>query len=146
MNTSSSVGLPSVIASICPGNASTSLRDPLVAVGHFQAHRAIHHAAFAAEAIANARRQPLGRRRLNGDGVAADGGSQGVGRIERHEFSLIENRDAIGFVGFFQQVRRQHDGYAVMFAQFAQVVPQIAAGRRIQAGARLVEQQQLRLV
>ena len=83
---------------------------------------------------------------MNGDGVAADGGPQGVGRIKGHDFSVIENGDPIGFVGFLQQVRRQHDRYAFMFAQLAQVVPQIDAGRRVQTRAGLIEQQQLRLV
>ncbi len=117
MNTSSSVGLPSVIASICPGNASTSLAIHSWPSGISKRTVAIHHAAFAAEAIANAGRQPIGRGRLNGDRVAADGRPQGVGRIEGHDFASIENRDPIGFVGFFQQVRRQHHGHAVLFAQ-----------------------------
>ena len=84
--------------------------------------------------------------RLNRDRVAADGGPQGVGRIERHQLALIENGDAIGLVGFFQQVRRQHDRHAFAAAQLAQVIPQIAAGRRVQARAGLVEQQQPRAV
>ena len=38
---------------------------------------------------------------------------------------------AFGLVGFFQQMRSEHDGNALLFAKLAQVVPQIAPGRRI---------------
>ena len=45
-----------------PGKRLDQPGNPLVAVGHFQAARAVHHAAFATEPLANAGGQPIGRR------------------------------------------------------------------------------------
>ena len=78
---------------------------------------------------------------LNRDRIAADGGPQCRGRVEGHERAFVQDRDAIGLVGLFQQMRGQDDGDAVVAADLLQIVPQIAAGAGIEARARLVQQQ-----
>ena len=57
---------------------------------------------------------------------------------------LVHDGDAVGPLGFVQQMRREHDRDAVALADLLQVLPQVAAGAGVEAGGRLVEQQQPR--
>ena len=122
-------------------------RDPLVAVGLFQPHGSRRACCGSQPNRSRDRRgQAAGIGGANRDRVAADRGPQRVRRVERHQLPFVQNGDAVGLVGFFQQVGRQHDRHALLVAQRVQVVPQIAAGARVETGARLVEQQQSRMV
>ena len=58
----------------------------------------------------------------------------------------MHDRDAIGAIGFVEQVRRQDDRRPLAFANLAEILPQIAAGAGVEAGAWFVEQQQSRAV
>jgi hypothetical protein len=69
---------------------------------------------------------------------------QPVGRSLGHQRSLIEDRQPIAFVGFFENVGGEQDGDALFSPQQGEVLPEIQAGAGIDAGAGLVEEQQLR--
>ena len=59
---------------------------------------------------------------------------------------LVHDRDAVGPLGLFQQVRREHDGHAVLVADLFEILPQVAPRAGVEAGRRLVQQQQPRPV
>jgi hypothetical protein len=122
------------------------LGDEAVSVGPFQSHAAVESLHVAAETIADPRGQPRRIVGLDGQRVAADFAAQFVGRVERHQFALVENRQPVGLVGFFQQVRREDDRHAVVAANRMQVVPQVGASAGVEAGARFVENQHPRFV
>ena len=58
----------------------------------------------------------------------------------------MEHADSIASLSLFHVMGREHDRRAVALAQMGQMVGEIAARGRIESGARLVEQQDLRLM
>ena len=56
----------------------------------------------------------------------------------------MQHTDAIAPCGFIHQMGRHDDGRVVLAAELLQVFPHVAPRARIEAGARLVEDQQLR--
>ena len=144
MKTSSSVGLPSVIDSMRSGNASTSRGIHWWPLGCSSRTEPSTTFAVDVELLLDFGGQAARVVGANRDGVAADGRLQRDRRIERGQIALVHDRDAVGPLGFVQQMRREDDRHAVALADLLQVLPQVAARARIEAGRRLVEQQQPR--
>ena len=69
--------------------------------------------------------------------------AQLAGRPDREDAAVLDDRHAVGeLLGLVEVVRRQHDGLAEV-AQRADRAPRRAARRRVEAGRRLVEEDQL---
>ena len=73
--------------------------------------------------------------------VAADFVLQFRGRAQRDQLALVQDGEAVAALGFFHQVSGHNDRDALLIAQNLQVLPEIAAGARIEPGRRLVQQQ-----
>ena len=86
-------------------------------------------------------------RRVQADlGVGADRLLQRVGRVEREQPAVVDDRDPLAqLVGFLHVVRREHDRLAP-FVQLADHVPQREAALRVEARGRLVEEQHVGVV
>ena len=113
--------------------------DPLVSVGLLQAEGAVDDFGFALEALADAGGEFRGAFGLDRDGVAAERGAESLRRIERDKPPLVHDRDAVGSIGFVEQVSRQDDRRSLALADLPKVLPEVAAGARVEAGARFVE-------
>src|SRR5438309_4295207 len=59
-----------------------------------------------------------------------------VRRAERHDATLVEDADAVGLFGLLEVVRGQEDGCATGAAHLAQVLPERAAARHVEARRR----------
>ena len=87
----------------------------------------------------------IGRDRL--DRVAADLALELVGRALGHDVAVVDDPDAVGEdVCLLEVLRREEDGHAVLGGQALDLVPQRGAALRIQAGRRLVEEEDRRAV
>ena len=80
-------------------------------------------------------------RGIQQDHVAADFALQFCRRAQGHQISFIHDGQAVAALGFFHQVRRHQHGHLFFVAQDLQILPQIAAGARIQARRWLIQQQ-----
>src|SRR6266550_1168807 len=69
-----------------------------------------------------------------------------VGSPERDDLSFVDDADAVGLLGLLEVVGRQEDRRAAHAPHLAEVLPQRAAGRDIEASGGLVEEQHLRVV
>ena len=77
----------------------------------------------------------------SGDGVVADRRLQRVGRVDRNDLALVDDRDAIATLGFVHVVRGEEHRRLLALAQLVDVVPDVHAGLRVEADRRLVEEQ-----
>src|SRR6266566_4477048 len=69
-----------------------------------------------------------------------------VGCTERHDLAFVDDADVVGLFGLLEVMGREEDRRAARAPHFAEVFPQRAAGRDIEAGRGLVEEQDLRIV
>src|SRR6266481_2248734 len=109
-------------------------------------NRPIDQLALELEALENFSLQNVGRVGANHNHIAANFRLELRRRRDSDQFPLVENPDPIASLRLFHKMRRQHDGDAIMLAQISEVVEKLATRRRIESGARLVEQQKFRLV
>ena len=84
---------------------------------------------------------------LEGDQVAGDVGLEVVGGVAGHDLAAVDDDDPVGEgVGLVEVVRGQEDRRALLAAQPRDVLPEVGAGLRVEAGGRLVEEDQRRRV
>lgn len=69
--------------------------------------------------------------------------AQSFGRIIDQKVTLIQNRNPIAFLCFLEKVSGQNDRRGVLLAKLFEGLPKLEPRKRIQTGARLVEQKQL---
>src|SRR5438034_2247884 len=69
-----------------------------------------------------------------------------VGCSERHDLAFVDDADAVGLFGLFEIVRGQEDRGAARPPDLGEVLPEGAARWDVEAGRRLVEEQDLRVV
>jgi hypothetical protein len=81
------------------------LSDQPMTLGMLQPHRAPHDNWLELESLADATAQTLRVLRLDRNDVAADLRSQRVGRVHRHQFPVVQNREPIAAIRLFHQVR-----------------------------------------
>ena len=67
-------------------------------------------------------------------------------RTGRDDPAGVDDADPVGLLGFLEVVGREHDRRPMLATHVAQVAPQRAAARRVEAGRRLVEEQHVRPV
>ena len=58
----------------------------------------------------------------------------------------MEHAEPVAALGLFQVMGGQDDGDAVLLAELGEVVDELPARRRIDSGARLIEDQKVRLM
>src|SRR6266550_5671955 len=69
-----------------------------------------------------------------------------VGRTERHDLALVDDADAVRFLCLLEVVGGQEDRRPARPPHLAEVLPERATSRNIEAGRRLVEKEDLRVV
>src|SRR5216110_2452746 len=69
-----------------------------------------------------------------------------VGCSERHDLALVDDADAVGLFGLLEIVRGQEDRGAARPPDLGEVLPEGAARWDVEAGCRLVEEQDLRVM
>src|SRR4029077_7266793 len=80
-------------------------------------------------------------RLLQGGRVVA--GLQLVGRLQAEQLAVVEDPDAVGeALGLGQVVRAEQDGGIVLGAHLTDELLHLLLGARVEAGGRLVQQQQ----
>jgi hypothetical protein len=90
--------------------------------------------------------EPVRLRGFEPERLVAEFGREVAGRAEGDEAAAVEDRDAVAALGLFHQVRRHDDGRAFVAAEAGEGGPELAAGRRVETGGRLVEQEERRTV
>jgi hypothetical protein len=90
-----------------------------------------------------ARIGPFGRADLDPDDLgAAQAALQPLGRVERHDAPVVDDRDPVAeLVGLLHVVRGEEHGPAVV-AQLEDALAEVARRLRVEAHRRLVEEQQ----
>jgi hypothetical protein len=78
--------------------------------------------------------------------VLAHAGLQRLGRVDRHDLAVIDDRDAVAVLGLVHVVGGQEDRNILAALQVVDVVPDRRPGLRVQANRRLVEEQHVRRV
>ena len=79
----------------------------------------------------------------NNDDIAADAALEIGGAVECLNLSVVDDRDAAAVFGLIEVMRGHENRNADFLAELADVVPDGAAGLRIEAGGRFVEEQHL---
>src|SRR5207247_9224038 len=69
-----------------------------------------------------------------------------VGCAERHELAVVDDADAVSLFGLLEIVRGQEDRGAARPPDLGEVLPEGAARWDVEAGCRLVEEQDLRVM
>src|SRR5579883_1037311 len=62
------------------------------------------------------------------------------GRTKCNELAFAQYGKAVASLGFFHEVRGDDYGYALLIAENGEVLPEVAAGTRIKASGRLVQE------
>ena len=62
-------------------------------------------------------------------------------RTQGDQLAFVQDGEAVAALGFFHQVSGDDDRDAFLISEDLQVLPEIATGARIEAGRRLVQQQ-----
>ena len=78
--------------------------------------------------------------------VPSDHALQHCGRIDRLDFSMIDNRDLVAVFGFLHVMRGHEDGRAFFFAQRLHMFPNCISRLRIQAERGFIQKQNLRMM
>src|ERR1700704_2060014 len=73
-------------------------------------------------------------------------GLDALRRAERNDLALVDDADRVGLLGLLQVVRREEDRGPALAPDRCQVLPQRSPARHIEAGGRLVEEQDFRTV
>jgi len=76
--------------------------------------------------------------------VLADAGLERLGRVDRDDLAVVDDRDPAAVLGLVHVVRGEEDGDVLALLQLVDVAPDRRAGLRVQAHGRLVEEQHMR--
>ena len=79
------------------------------------------------------------------DHLAGEAAAQPVWRVEREQASLVQQRDTVAALGLVE-VRRADENRDALLEKLGEQLPELAPRDRIDAGGRLVEQDDARLV
>ena len=145
--TSSSVGRPKLTDRTSVGNASTRSRSRSCPRAALDSQRSVDDLRLDAESRANLRREAF-----SGCSACTTTTSPPTLRLSssgaptRDEATLVQHGDAVRPLGLFHEVSREHDRDAAPSAEVEEMLEEVAPRTRIEPGARLVEQQELRLV
>jgi len=76
--------------------------------------------------------------------VLADTGLQGLGRVDRHDLAVVDDRDPVAVLGLVHIVRGEEDRDVLTGLQVVDVLPDRGARLRVQADRRLVQEEDMR--
>ena len=126
------------------GPSATPSLDPAALDGHVPGLGGRH---VPCEQSPRQRREAFRRRRGDHDPVAREVGLEPVGRVVGDDPTVVDDHDPLGHrVGLVHVVRGQHDGHRVLGPHAQDVVPEVGAVLRVEAGGGLVEEQDRRRV
>src|SRR5262249_26791 len=112
-----------------------------MAMRHLDTHPAIDNDRLTAKTLAYLSLQSHRVRRLHYHHVPANTLPQFIRRPDSHEVSLMQDSDTITVFSFLQDVGGQQDTHPFLVTQMLQIGHEIEAGTRIEARARLIEQE-----
>src|SRR5271156_452347 len=107
----------------------------------FDANPVGHHGGIDMKPVCNRRGQTLRIARLQQNYVATDFVGERLGRAERDQIAFVQNRETVAALGLLHEVSGDDDGDALLIAKNSEILPEVVARARIEAGRRLVEQQ-----
>src|SRR4029450_6551368 len=112
-----------------------------MAMCHLDTHPAIDNDRLTAKTLAYLALQSRRVRRLYHHHIPAHTLLQFIRRPDSHEVSLMQDPDTVTVFGFLQDVGGQQDTYPFLITQLLQIGHETEAGTRIEARARLIEQE-----
>src|ERR1700728_930923 len=129
------------------GEGLDHIRNKSMATLALDAHLIAKHHRLEAETRANVfGQQGCVVRGIQQDDVATDFAFQFCRSAQRDQISFVQKGQAVAALGLFHQMRRHQHGDVLFVAQYLQILPQVAAGTRVESGGRLVQQQYSRVM
>src|SRR4030095_5982330 len=110
-------------------------------MGNLDTHLAIDNDRLTAKTLAYLALQPHRVWRLYHHHVPTNTLLQFIRRPDSHEVALLQDPDTITVFGFLQDMGSQQDTHPFLVTQMLQIGHKIEAGTRIEARARLIEQE-----
>src|SRR5208337_1569847 len=114
-----------------------------MSIFNFQADLIVHDGGIDVKLAADVAGQGLRVARFEQNDVAADFAGEGLGRAERYQVAFVQDGEAVAAFGLFHQVGGDDHGNALLIAEDLEILPKVAPRAGIEAGGRLVEQQNL---
>ena len=119
-------------------------RNELMASGEFDAEAVFKDLRGDLKTLLNGGGERPGVVGREGDDIRADAGLEGGWGVAGGESALIHDGQAIAVLGFIHEVSGEEDRYSIGFADGAEMLPEINACGRIEAGGGFIKKQEAR--
>jgi hypothetical protein len=123
------------------GKSINNVPDKRMPLRNFHTHAPLDDGRVAAKTLPEPTLQSFGVVRLHDYDITPDPRLEFIRRPDSDETALMQDAKAITALGFFQNMRGQQNTDASRVAEMGEMGGKIQTGTRIEAGARLVEQQ-----
>jgi hypothetical protein len=123
------------------GKSINDVADERMSMVNFHSHTPLDYGRAAVKAFPDTPLQPLGIVGLHHHDIAPYSRLEFGRRPDGDETALMQDAHAIAALGFFQTMRGQQNTDAIFVSEMGEMGGKIQTGARIEAGARLVEQQ-----